>query len=76
MAPGMVYIWKHGASDIHMPAPVETKRKMENWRKKSGYAKRCHEEARYQVGASQGGVSENMEQLTRQVSSVEKHGSE
>ena len=39
-------------------------------------AKRRYEEARHLVGVSQEGVSENMEQLPRQGSSVEKHGSE
>ena len=38
----------------------------------SGDAKRCYEEESRIVGASQGGVSENMEELTRQGSSVEK----
>ena len=59
-----------------MPALVGIKRKMENWRKKSGYAKRRYEEASHLVEALQGGVSENMESLPRQISSVEKYGSE
>ena len=30
IAPGMDYIWRHGASDIQMPAPVGSKRNMDN----------------------------------------------
>ena len=30
IAPGMEYFWRHGAADIHMPAPVVSKCKMEN----------------------------------------------
>ena len=30
IAPGMNYIWVHGAADIQMPDPVGSKRKMEN----------------------------------------------
>ena len=28
--PGVDYIWRHGAADIQMPAPVGNKRKMDN----------------------------------------------
>ena len=30
IAPGMYYIWRHGAADIQMPSPVGIKLKMEN----------------------------------------------
>ena len=30
IAPGMDYIWRHGAAGIQMPAPVGSKRKMDN----------------------------------------------
>ena len=69
----MGYIWRHGAADIQMPAPVGSKRMMDNWRQKNGDSKRRYEEARHLVGASQGGVLENMEKLPRQGSDVEKH---
>ena len=65
--------WRHDAADIQIPAPVGSKQKMENWRENSGDAKIRYKEARYVVVASQGRVSENMEQLTRQGSSVEKN---
>ena len=57
MTPGMDYIWRHVVADIYMPAPVGRERKMENWRKNSGYAKIRYEGERHEVGASQGGVS-------------------
>ena len=72
IAPGMEYIWRNSAADIQMQAPVWIKHNMENWWENNGYAKRRYEEERHQLGALQGGVSENMEQLPRQVSSVGK----
>ena len=30
IAPGMDYIWRHGAEDIQMPGPVGSKRNMDN----------------------------------------------
>ena len=30
IAPGVDYIWRHGAADIQMPAPLGSKHKMEN----------------------------------------------
>ena len=44
MAPGMDYIWRHGAADIQMPAPAGSKYKMDNLWQNSGDAKRCYEE--------------------------------
>ena len=70
---GVEYIFRHGAADIHIPDPLESKCKMENWRQKSGYAKRRYEESRHLVGASQGGVLGNMEKLPCQGSSVGKY---
>ena len=55
-----------------MPDPVGIKSNMENLRQNIGNAKRRYEEARHQVGAPQGGMSENMEQLPPHGSSVEK----
>ena len=72
----MDYIWRHGAADIQIPAPVVSKRKMDNWQQNSGGTKRRYGDTRHLIGVSQGGVSENMENLHRQVSNVEKHESE
>ena len=72
----MYYIWGNGAADIQMPAPVGIKRKMYNWQQNSGDAKIRYGEAKHIVGASQGGVSENMENLPHQGSNVEKYVSE
>ena len=30
IAPGVDYIWRHGAADIQMPAPLGSEHKMEN----------------------------------------------
>ena len=76
IASGMDYIWRHGAADIQMTAPVGIKRKMDLWQKNSGYAKRHYVEARHLIGSLQGGVSENMENLPCQGSNMEKYGSE
>ena len=61
IVPGMEYISRHGAADIQMPDPVWSKRNLDSWQQNSGDAKRLYEEARHIVGASQGGVLENME---------------
>ena len=45
---------------------------MDNLQQNSGDAKRRYGEARHIIGALQGGVSENMENLPRQGSNVEK----
>ena len=55
IAPGMDYIWRHGAADIQMPAPVGSKHKIDNLKQNSGDAKKRYGEARHIVGASQGG---------------------
>ena len=65
LEPGMDCIWRHGAADIQVQSPVGSKHKRENLRQDSGYSKRRYGKPRYQVGALQGGVSENMEQLPR-----------
>ena len=72
IAPGRDYIFRHGAEDIQMTAPVQSKRKMDNLQQNSGDAKICYGEARHIVGASKGGVSENMKILPHQGSNVEK----
>ena len=70
--PGMYYIWWHGAADIQIPATVGSKQNMDNWNQINGDANICYEEARHLVGASQGGVSESMENLPSQESNVKK----
>ena len=55
IALGMDYIWRHGASDIQMSAPVGSKCKMDNLQQNSVDAKRPYGEARHLVGALQGG---------------------
>ena len=72
IAPGMDYIWMHGAEDIQIPDPVGSKCNMDNLQQNSGDAKRRYEEARHLIGASQGEVSENMEKLILQGSNVKK----
>ena len=76
IAPGMDYIWRHGVADIQMPAPVGSKRKMENWRENSGDTKRRYEEAGHKVGASQGGVTEIWNSYSVKEVVWEKQGSE
>ena len=72
IAAGMDCIWRHGASDIHVPSSVGSKLKRENWKQDSGDAKRRYGKARHQVGESQGRVSDNVVQLPCQGSSVIK----
>ena len=56
IAAGMDYIRRHGAADIKMPAPVVSKRKMDNQQQNIGDAKRHYGEARHILGALQKGV--------------------
>ena len=72
IAPGIDYIWRHGAAYIQMLYPVGSKRKIDNLQQNRGYSKRRDEEARHLVGVLQGGVLENMEKLPLQGSNAVK----
>ena len=74
IALGMDYIWRHGTAEIKISAPVGSNLKMDNQQQNSGEAKRCYGEARHLIGASQGGVSEDMKNLPFQEGNVEKQG--
>ena len=72
MAPGMDYIWRHGAANIQIPAPVGSKRKRDNWGQDSGDANDAMESQDIKWERRMGGVSYNMEKLPRQEISVVK----
>ena len=52
LAPGVDYIWRHGAADIQVPYPIGRKHTRENLQQESGYAKQRYGKARHQLGAS------------------------
>ena len=60
LAPGIEYIWRHGAAYIQVLYSVESNQKREKLRQDSGDAKRRYRKERHQVGALQEGVLENM----------------
>ena len=72
----MDYICRHGEADIQITYTVGSKLKMDNGQQNSGDAKSRYGEARHLIGTSKRGVSENMKNLPRQRSNMEKHGSE
>ena len=70
LAPGMDYIFRHGAAYVQVPSPVGSKRNRDDWQQVGGGAKQRYGKARHQVEALQGGVSGNFGQLPRQGISV------